>query len=80
MPIIQVKISHCAFNINIMNYIPIEFLKVVQVIFFADLGVENAEELQARGLVGLHVVKLLKKKERIQEEAPELLRIKQAEV
>ncbi|SLM31208.1 conserved hypothetical protein [Desulfamplus magnetovallimortis] len=29
---------------------------------FADLGLENAEELQTRGLVGFHVVELLKKK------------------
>jgi predicted XRE-type DNA-binding protein len=47
---------------------------------FADLGLENAEELKARGLVGFHVVELLKDKEMKQREVAELLGIKQAEV
>lgn len=47
---------------------------------FADLGIENAEELKARGLVGFHVVELLKKKEMEQREVAELLGIKQSEV
>ncbi len=29
---------------------------------FTDLGLENAEELQTRSLVGFHVVELLKKR------------------
>lgn len=47
---------------------------------FNDLGLENAEELQTRSLVGFHVVELLKKKDMKQREMSELLGIKQAEV
>jgi predicted XRE-type DNA-binding protein len=47
---------------------------------FADLGIEDAEELQARGLIGYHVIELLKSKEMKQREIAELLEIKQAEV
>jgi len=47
---------------------------------FADLGLDSPEELQARGMVGFHVVKLLKSKEMKQQEIAELLEIKQAEV
>lgn len=47
---------------------------------FDDLGLENAEELQARGMVGFHVVELLKSKNMKQREIAKLLGIKQAEV
>ena len=47
---------------------------------FADLGLENAEELQARGILGFHVVQLLKGQELKQREIADLLGIKQAEV
>ena len=47
---------------------------------FADLGLENAEELQARGIIGFHVVQLLKDQDLKQREVAELLGIKQAEV
>lgn len=47
---------------------------------FADLELDNAEELQARGLIGIHVVELLKSKDMKQREIAELLGIKQAEV
>ncbi len=47
---------------------------------FADLGLEDAEELQARGLIGFHVIELLKSKNMKQREIAELLEIKQAEV
>jgi predicted XRE-type DNA-binding protein len=47
---------------------------------FADLGLEDAEELQARGMIGFHVVELLKKNDMKQREIAELLEIKQAEV
>ena len=35
---------------------------------FDDLGIDNAEELQARGMVGFHVVELLKRKDMKQRE------------
>ncbi len=47
---------------------------------FADLGFEDAEELYARGLIGCHVVQLLKEKDMKQREMAELLGVKQAEV
>ena len=47
---------------------------------FADLGLEDAEELQARGLIGFHVIELLKSENMKQREVAELLEIKQAEV
>lgn len=47
---------------------------------FADLGLEDAEELHARGLIGCHVVKLLKAKNQKQAELAVLLGVKQAEV
>lgn len=47
---------------------------------FADLELEDAEELQARGMIGFHVVELLKRKEMKQQEIAQLLKIKQAEV
>ena len=47
---------------------------------FADLGLKNAEELQARGMVGFHVIELLKSKDMKQQEISKLLGIKQVEV
>ena len=47
---------------------------------FEDLGLDDAEELQARGLIGFHVIELLKSKDMKQREIAELLEIKQAEV
>jgi len=47
---------------------------------FADLGLENAEELQARAQIGFHVVELLKTKDMKQKEIAAVLEIKQAEV
>ncbi|MCU7836728.1 MAG: helix-turn-helix domain-containing protein [gamma proteobacterium symbiont of Taylorina sp.] len=47
---------------------------------FADLGLDNAEDLQARGMIGVHIVELLKSKNLKQREIGELLSIKQAEV
>ena len=47
---------------------------------FEDLGFEDSEELYARGLIGCHVVKLLKAKEMKQKELAVILGVKQAEV
>ena len=47
---------------------------------FADLGFEDADELHARGLIGCHVVQLLKNKNLKQNDIATLLGIKQAEV
>lgn len=47
---------------------------------FADLGIEGAEELQARGMIGVHVVNLLNAKNLKQREIADMLGIKQAEV
>ena len=47
---------------------------------FQDLGLEDAKELQARGLIGVHLVKLLKAKEMKQKEIAEELGLKPAEV
>jgi predicted XRE-type DNA-binding protein len=47
---------------------------------FADLGIENAEELQAKSMIGYHVIQLLKEKTLKQREIGELLGVKQAEV
>ena len=47
---------------------------------FADLGLENAEELQTRGMIGYHVIKLLKAQDLKQHEIAIRLGIKQAEV
>lgn len=47
---------------------------------FADLGLEDAEELQARAQIGYHVFIILKKKKLKQRECAALLGIKQAEV
>lgn len=47
---------------------------------FVDLGIDEVEELQARGLLGFYVVELLKEKEMKQREIADLLNVKQAEV
>lgn len=47
---------------------------------FADLGLEDSEELQARGLIGHHVLQLLKETTLKQRDMAELLGIKQSEV
>ncbi len=47
---------------------------------FNDLGLDNAGELQARGMVGFYVVELLKSKDMKQREIAKLLGIKQTEV
>jgi predicted XRE-type DNA-binding protein len=47
---------------------------------FEDLGLENAEELQARGKIGYHLICLLEEKKLKQREISELLGVKQAEV
>jgi len=47
---------------------------------FADLVLDNAEELQARAMIGFHVVEILRDKKLKQREISALLGIKQAEV
>ena len=47
---------------------------------FADLGFEDAEELQARALIGCHVVQLLNERNMKQREIAALLDLQQAEV
>ncbi len=47
---------------------------------FADLGLEDAEELQTRGMIGYHVIQLLKAQDLKQREIATQLGIKQAEV
>jgi len=47
---------------------------------FADLGLEDADELFARGQIGIHVFKILKNKRMKQSEISALLGIKQPEV
>ena len=47
---------------------------------FADLGLEDADELFARAQLGFHVYKLIKSRKLIQREAASLLGIKQPEV
>jgi len=47
---------------------------------FIDLGLDNTEELQARGMIGIHIIELLKRKKLKQREVADLLGIKQAEV
>ncbi len=47
---------------------------------FADLGLENPEELQVRALIGYHLIQLLKEKKLKQRGISALLGIKQAEV
>lgn len=62
-----------------MNKVKIEFEESSGNVF-ADLGLEDAEELQTRGILGFHVVQLLKDKDLKQREIADLLGIKQAEV
>jgi len=47
---------------------------------FADMGLADAKELQARGLIGVHLVQLLKSKKMKQKDIAEMLRLKPAEV
>jgi hypothetical protein len=47
---------------------------------FADLGLTDAKELQARGLIGMHLVQLLKEKDTKQKDIAEMLGLKPAEV
>lgn len=47
---------------------------------FADLGLENAEEMQTKALIGCHVVELLSQKNMKQRELAGVLGVKQAEV
>ena len=47
---------------------------------FADLELDNSEELQAKGLIGCHVVTILNEKSMKQRELSELLDVKQAEI
>ena len=47
---------------------------------FADLGIEQAEALYSRGLIGCHVVKLLNDRKMKQKELAALLNVKQAEI
>jgi predicted XRE-type DNA-binding protein len=47
---------------------------------FADLGLTDAKELQARGLIGMHLVQLLKEKDMKQKDIAEILGVKPAEV
>jgi predicted XRE-type DNA-binding protein len=47
---------------------------------FADLGLEDAGELKARGMIGIHLVQLLKAKEMKQKDIAEMLHLKPAEV
>jgi predicted XRE-type DNA-binding protein len=47
---------------------------------FADLGLTDAKELQARGLIGMHLVQLLKAKDMKQKDIAEMLGLKPAEV
>ncbi|MFD2256589.1 helix-turn-helix domain-containing protein [Luteolibacter algae] len=46
---------------------------------FADMGLADAKELEARGLIGAHVVSLLKSKDMSQKDIAEMLRLKPAE-
>ena len=47
---------------------------------FADLGLDDAKELKARGLIGMHLVQLLKAKDMKQKDIAEMLNLKPAEV
>lgn len=47
---------------------------------FADMGLSDAKELEARGLIGIHLVQLLKSKEMKQKDIAEILHLKPAEV
>ena len=47
---------------------------------FDDLGLDDAKELRARGLIGMHLVQLLKAKDMKQKDIAEMLNLKPAEV
>ena len=47
---------------------------------FADLWLDDAKELKARGLIGMHLVQLLKAKDMKQKDIAEMLDLKPAEV
>jgi predicted XRE-type DNA-binding protein len=47
---------------------------------FADMGLGDAKELEARGLIGVHLVQLLKSKEMKQKDIATMLHLKPAEV
>ncbi|MGA1546419.1 MAG: helix-turn-helix domain-containing protein [Flavobacteriaceae bacterium] len=47
---------------------------------FADMGLEDAKELKARGLIGVHLVQLLKSKKMKQKDIAVMLHLKPAEV
>lgn len=47
---------------------------------FSDMGLEDAKELEARGLIGVHLVQLLKAKNMKQKDIAEMLHLKPAEV
>lgn len=47
---------------------------------YADLQIDESDELQVRGLVGLHLLEVLNEKHLKQREISDLLGIKQAEV
>ena len=47
---------------------------------FADMGLADAEELEARGLIGIHLVQLLKSKDMKQKDIAAMLHLKPAEV
>ena len=47
---------------------------------FSDLGLDDAKELKARSLIGMHLVQLLKAKDMKQKDIAEMLNLKPAEV
>ena len=47
---------------------------------FADMGLEDAKELESRGLIGVHLVRLLKAKNMPQKDIAAMLHMKPAEV
>jgi predicted XRE-type DNA-binding protein len=47
---------------------------------FADLGLTDAKELQGRGLIGMHLVQVLKAKDMKQKDIAEMLGLNPAEV
>lgn len=47
---------------------------------FADMGLSDAKELEARGLIGIHLVQLLKSKDMKQKDIAAMLHLKPAEV
>ncbi len=47
---------------------------------FADLGLKDADALHTRGMIGYHIIRLLKDSDLKQREISDLLSVKQAEV